>query len=123
MLKPVFALLFVAGVSACGPSDPRALHEKILNPTGTTEDDLARKFCRQAVKRQLRAPSTADIEEVLYNEILPNRAKGEDEAYRVDFQVDAQNAFGAKIRQMAVCYIAHLGEGNVWRVSSVRFFD
>jgi len=80
-------------------------------------ESLAYVMCKDFVKDNLVAPSTAEFAK--YTEItvvkLENRAG---EVYRVVGYVDSQNKFGAMIRVDYVCEIAYVGNDN-WKLEKL----
>lgn len=72
--------------------------------------------CQQYAKSMLKAPATASFLAIRSQEkrALPNNK------YRVRAYVDAQNSFGALIRNHYTCEIAHQG-GDRWAVTSLVF--
>lgn len=66
----------------------------------STAQHEARVLCRYAVEAKLRAPSTAEWEKLPKVE---NRGAGR---YEVNGWVDAENAFGAKLRNDYRCVVA-----------------
>jgi hypothetical protein len=67
-------------------------------------------MCEEFVKRQLRAPATADFPWG-YDQFTRRES---DSVWVVTSYVDAQNAFGAKIRNNFVCRVRWTG-GDNWR--------
>jgi hypothetical protein len=88
----------------------------ILTPDNSPEaqrkraDDNAKVIttvlCEDAVKRRLRAPGTADFP---FGNATNAEALGNNR-YRLRSYVDAQNAFGAKLRNNFVCIVEGSGE-------------
>lgn len=69
--------------------------------------------CQEAIRRQLRAPATAKFP----RETEMYVAAGADGIARAGGSVDAQNAFGALIRQRYVCELTPLS-GNEFSIKS-----
>lgn len=84
---------------------------------GTSGDPIAAfHHCQDAVEEKLRAPSTAE-----FDDYSPSRVQGADagggERYIVRGDVDAENAFGAKVRSRYECEIERRSDG--WEAVSV----
>ena len=77
--------------------------------------------CRNAVKDRLKAPSTADIP--LFDQ---RTTKIGENKFKVESYVDAQNSFGAKIRNNYTCEIERIGtegeniDGKNWQIIDVQ---
>ena len=63
-------------------------------------------FCKEVVKRGLKAPSTAKFP------FLPNTIRVDPDTYEVNSYVDAQNGFGAMIRTNYTCRVSYI-EGKM----------
>lgn len=70
----------------------------------------ATQMCHEYVRDRLRSPSTADFPRSEQNVTAIGRR-----AYEISGTVDAQNGFGATVRNRFVCQIQHLGDGD-WRL-------
>lgn len=72
--------------------------------TPNDESSMAFVQCQSFVKNRLKAPSTADFAFLDYSaKTLPNRT------FQIKSYVDAQNSFGAKIRNYFLCEIQWSG--------------
>lgn len=60
----------------------------------------AQRACEQFTKDQLKAPSTAEFSNWVTTEIT-------DRSWRIKADVDAQNSFGAMIRNTTICEISY----------------
>ena len=65
--------------------------------------------CHNFVRDRLQAPSTADFPSMLSTATV---AYVGDNEYSVSHYVDAQNNYGAMIRQRFTCVLSYNGEGN-----------
>lgn len=91
-------------VGGSGGSDSRS-HDKISAYT----------ICQQFVEDRLKAPSTADYP---WDATERTTYLGSTR-YRVDAYVDAENSFGAKIRNDFECTVKYTGGGN-WRLENLN---
>lgn len=85
-------------------------------------DDLNNVYWMSTVfvKRQLKAPSTADFPALSdTNHPRPLISKTGEHSYSVTSYVDAQNAFGAKLRKAYTCKLTYVGNDE-WRCDEVR---
>jgi len=118
----VAACLVVAAVAAmltegCGPGPtPAAQREQTLHENKIEMWVAAQGF----VKRSLRAPSTASFGSVFGEYQDPDSCVTDlgGRRYRVRGWVDAENAFGAKVRSDFVCVVKD--EGETWRLESIE---
>lgn len=92
------AMCFAGGGGSGGDSEPSFV-------SGYTS-------CTRMVREQLRSPSTADFPLLDYEV----RGPASDGSYWIRSHVDAQNAFGAEIRNDWICTIT--GSGSTWRATS-----
>lgn len=69
---------------------------------------------KQAVEYHLTAPATAAFSSCTYRDAV----KQADGTWRVEGTVDAQNAFGAKIRSVFIVRLRYTGR-DTWRVENV----
>ena len=77
-------------------------------------------LCETAVKRRLRAPGTADFP---FAHVTNAEALGSNR-YRLRSYVDAQNAFGAKLRNNFVCIVEGSGENAAgYKLVELTGFD
>lgn len=67
------------------------------------------------VKKQLKAPSTADFP--TYNESFVTDLGGG--KFRVSAYVDAQNSFGAQVRSNFTCVLKS-SDGDTWNLESIN---
>ena len=81
-------------------------------------------MAQQFVERSLKSPGSAD-----YGGLFSDYQSPEDVVtdlgggkYRVKAWVDAQNAFGAKLRNHFICELEHVG-GDTWQLTSLVFLD
>ena len=79
---------------------------------------------QQFVKDNLKSPSSADFGGVFGDyqdpyQIVTDLGEGK---FRVQAWVDAQNSFGAKIRNRFVCELEYVGN-NRWRMTNLAFLD
>ena len=74
-------------------------------------------YTKEAVRKTLKAPSTARFAESLRDETSVNR---EGQVYTVVSWVDAQNSFGAMLRKVYVAKIEQVSDG-VWQLKEVTF--
>lgn len=76
---------------------------------GATMDGASAKVaCREFVERQLKSPSTADFTGEAVNGSGP---------FIVTGAVDAQNSFGATVRETYACTVR--ADGDTWRLESL----
>jgi hypothetical protein len=80
----------------------RAARESRLND--------ARWHCKQFVTQQLRAPKSADFQN--YRDFSAREMT--DNVFLVGGYVDAQNAFGAVVRQNFICELLANADGSHW---------
>ena len=71
-------------------------------------------ICQEFVEQRLKAPASADFP--WYSETYVTELGGA--KYRVDSYVDAQNSFGAQIRQTFACTVRWTG-GSRWRLEDM----
>ena len=76
-------------------------------PTGFFASTRVTKSCQASVKNKLKSPSTASFVD---QPLTVNTAKLKG-LYRLSGQVDAQNSFGAMLRQDYSCYFAYTAKG------------
>ncbi|GAB3021652.1 hypothetical protein [Bowmanella dokdonensis] len=109
------ALLFIAlVVSGCGKTGTQEKH-----PT----KGGAWQFCELAVKNRLKAPASADfsgVSETTVTEQRVTQMEGGDRKviYQVSGWVDAQNSYGATIRNSYICEVEGR-TGTSWKVLSL----
>jgi hypothetical protein len=98
---PKLAIAFLATlvVVALG-----ALAFLLLRPSDSSAATTQIAACRDKVKAQLKAPATAQFSE----EAVSKQPTGE--FYEVNGVVDAQNGFGALLRQRYRCTVSESGE-------------
>lgn len=82
-----------------------------LDAADNADEVDAQVMCEQFVKKQLKAPSTADFSE-------QSAISTGDNAWKVTGAVDAENIFGAKIRGSYSCELEYLGDDQ-WHATSV----
>jgi hypothetical protein len=76
-------------------------------------DGLAKVMCEKFVKDRLKAPATADFSGVFDTEV-----SGSGDDYTVRGYVDAENSFGANLRNNYVCQVHDDGNDN-WTLVSL----
>lgn len=94
------------------PSNNDHQAEKRNQPTKTEAATMAEKF----VKQSLKAPSTADFPWYSSDRV---KNKGNNK-YVVHSYVDAQNAYGAKLRNWYICELRYVGDGK-WICENLVF--
>ena len=83
-----------------------------------TEKRIAYHYSQEFVKRKLISPASAEFPN--FDNIVV--AKYENiEKYFVKGYVDADNAFGAKIRKKYKCWLEKESSGN-WRLINIEFY-
>ena len=90
-----------------------------LGTNPTTPRPNAKKIrvysaCQQFVTQRLKAPSTADFPSFDDKSVTTGA-----NVFTVDSYVDAQNAFGAKIRTRISCNVLS-DDGDNWKLTSLR---
>lgn len=101
------------------PSDNRTPAEKQRQAAENAERSLqagARVSCQEFVKRQLRSPSTAKFP---FTEQRISRLRRN--VYRVSGPVDAQNAFGATIRNRYICEVEK--SASQWKLLDIQVLE
>lgn len=90
------------------------------------EDDVgAFVFAQEFVKRQLKAPSTAEFPNITADGVssVPTKSPDGQCAFSVRLYVDAQNSFGAKVRQRFHVMVApEKGGRDTWRLVDIEAF-
>ena len=116
----VGALVFAAGLAATGDGDPAPAASTVKKPTTTKSTDLefeAFEICKDFVKRRLKAPSTAKFRN-FFEEDGEVRVTGSGNGpYTVMSTVDAQNAFGAPLRNNFICTVTL--SGSTWMLDDI----
>lgn len=89
--------------------------------TGTKagSPDMAFEMCKTFVERQLKAPSTATFRNYYENDGEVNVTGDGDGPYTVVSTVDAENSFGAKIRNSFVCTVTHESGTDTWDLNDI----
>lgn len=112
----ILAVVVVAGIAS--------FSMKSRNSTGADHDQssMAHIQCNEFVKERLKVPSTADFP------FLDFRAtRVADNHYIVESHVDAQNAFGAKLRSSYFCDVEwngiEAGDRRNWKLVALRLAD
>lgn len=86
------------------PAPPAPQTYDAQKPTATSSNDsLARVCAKQEIEKMLIAPSTADFPWLI------SATQIDDKNYVVRSYVDAENAYGAKLRQNFLCYVVITG--------------
>jgi hypothetical protein len=87
-----------------------------LDPLATEKEDNARSFASHYIKYNipLKSPSTADYKAPWY------ATKIDDNLYEVNSYVDAQNSFGAEIRNNWTMKVQYTGEEIIGQVSYIN---
>lgn len=80
---------------------------------------LAYGVSKDAIKPYLKAPSTAKFPSIVWNRSDISIRNLGDQKYRVRAYVDAQNAFGAMIRNNYSVTVQFFDDGNRYRTSDV----
>ena len=75
------------------------------------------RMCKKFVKSRLKAPGSATFAK--YYE-LDNPASGYGDKFTVNAWVDAENAFGAKLRKRYLCKVTHTG-GGTYNLTKLEF--
>ena len=105
-------LVFVIAIANRPSPEQRAAND------ARTEQYSAAFACQDAVRGILKAPATAEFQaprnaQYTYREI--------DGSFSVTFYVDAQNSFGAKLRETYACHVVKAGAG--YRVLDLKPMD
>lgn len=75
------------------------------------------RFCKDAVKRELKAPASADFE------FMPKVERSDiNETYMISSYVDAINSFGAKVRTNFFCQLNFI-DGQTWTLKELRVVE
>lgn len=102
---PLVIFVGIIGVIMWGPKDEsKSVRADILK-----EQRQMEKACQEAVRDQLKAPATAEFQDVTVS------AAGAG-AWRVDGDVDSQNSFGAQIRTSFRCDLTPNGASHSVKV-------
>lgn len=104
MTTAAVALMATAGLTACSsePDEP--------------DEYGARDVCEQFVEKRLKAPATAEFENTATTE------SGNE--WTVEGDVDAENSFGAQIRNHYVCTVAPTDStGSNWRLVDLQMAE
>lgn len=110
--KILIAGVFILIVGSCvmgqvrQAADPAAAAESQRRAAETLRVVRLQRECKDAVTNRLKAPSTAEFP----GEIEIRQKKDEPTFYYGLGKVDAQNGFGAKLRQTFVCKMRGIGE-------------
>jgi hypothetical protein len=70
-----------------------------------------------AVQNRLLSPSSASFGWVSYTDVTTSLGDGR---YAVSSFVDAENAFGAKLRKSFSCEVSTADSGRTWSVTTVE---
>ena len=111
----------ISGSESAGQSKTPAAAKPAATPTktGYKEDHIsAWVMAQEFVKRKLKSPGSADFGSLLGDYQKPSSCVTYlgDREYRVKGWVDAQNAFGAKLRNHFVLKLKHVGGADdEWR--------
>jgi hypothetical protein len=76
-------------------------------------------MCEEFIKDNLKAPSTAEFESIFSRDV--ERLTNENQ-FRVQMYVDAENGFGANIRSEWLCYVSYVGD-ETWHLDSLEELD
>ena len=81
-------------------------------------------MAKQYVRENLKSPGSADFGSLFSDYQDPDAVVTDlgDGRFRIVAWVDAQNAFGAKVRTYFICEIEHLGNDR-WRLISLDFTE
>lgn len=121
----IAALVIAAGVASHNRGvESRAIEaaradearERVSKPDKAAAWAMAQQFVRQSLK----SPSSADFGSVLGESQSPNRTVAEigENKFRVRGWVDADNAFGAKLRNNFVVDLEYLPSSKEWQATS-----
>jgi hypothetical protein len=101
-----------------------ALIPKSKKSRDDTRTTMAYIMAKQFIQKQLKAPGSAEFPSQVWNEGEVRIVKLGDGSYRIRAWVDAQNAFGAKLRKNWTCDLKEAStdhwEGRVFAVFSNR---
>lgn len=75
-------------------------------------------ICQQFIEDELRAPATAEYPSI--DDRYITEVSGSDDVFEVNAYVDAENGFGALIRNDFVCRVRYQGD-DVWRLENLEF--
>jgi len=81
---------------------------------------LAFNYNKELIKKQLRAPSTAKFPGLF--ESKDHVTSMGDKRYQIRSYVDAQNAYGAMIRQHYINVVRMGSNSNHWILGDVKFY-
>ena len=81
----------------------------------TTEKQEAVQHCKTAVKANLKSPNSAKFREERYLESVQN-----DNNIRIELTVDAQNSFGAELRNDFSCDLTWNVSSKSWTLDKIR---
>lgn len=81
----------------------------------TAEKQEAVQRCKSAVKENLKSPNTAKFREERYLESAQN-----DNNIRIELTVDAQNSFGAELRNDFSCDLTWNVSSKSWTLDKIR---
>lgn len=102
---PLVIFVGIIGVIMWGPKD----ESKSVRADLLKEQRQMEKACQEAVRDQLKAPATAEFQDVTVS------AAGAG-AWRVDGAVDSENSFGAQIRTSFSCDLTPSGASHSVKV-------
>ena len=100
---------------------PAPVQKKVTPFSACTKYEDAQLIARDIVKEKLLSPSTADFPWSLGTVDRTYHASPKRCVYRVRSYVDAQNAFGAILRNKYWVTLVHFG-GNDWKIDTVQMY-
>ena len=81
---------------------------------------MAYIMCQNFTDDQLKAPASAEYQP--YPDMKESIENLGNETYSMKYYVDAQNSYGAMIRNSFYCEIRH-GEDDLWYIEDLRILD
>ena len=76
--------------------------------------------CKDFVKDQLKAPATADFDNMLIAAGSERTSSGADPSFEVQGDVDSENGFGAKIRNHFSCEVHYTESDETWHLDDIN---
>ena len=114
LLLCIFAILVLLIFATIAESMPKP------TPTLKTSNQYqAHQICSQFIEKLLKAPSTAQFESMFdseYNQLSKDQ-------FEVWLYVDAQNSFGAMLRNDYYCKVTYLPELDKWYLDDLVNYD
>jgi len=103
---------FLSDWMRSGPGDP-------VEKTQDNDPKMALTMTQVIAEKHLAAPATADWASTSQSRVQPHPEGG----WLVNTYVDAQNAFGAQIRNQVTAVLAPSADGETWRASYLEIGD